>query len=327
MINGVGDGLRVGSGFWVRGINFGSIEISTSDIGFVSDKVNFSALNVKGVLGSLIGGILRELLTQTLSNQISPFSLSSFFGNSCFNQLPNAFMFFNSFNNQLIMVLFINLLMILLQQRNQQANGFLTGNISGRDILGGGSINSDFSNGMLRSFNFGEIMPTVGRSFGMPYVGSLISNSVGVNGVGGFGSGEYSVDLIKKFEGFSPKAYWDYDHYSIGYGTRANSPDEVITEQEAEIRLRKHVEQYVIPGIKNIIGQERWNQLSYNQKSALVSFVYNLGLGQAEPVLILVKKGKIKEAAQKMKKYVYAGGEVLESLVYRRNEEAKLLLS
>lgn len=76
-------------------------------------------------------------------------------------------------------------------------------------------------------------------------------------GVGGFGSGEYSVDLIKKFEGFSPKAYWDYYHYSIGYGTRANSPDEVITQQEAEIRLRKHVEQYVIPGIKNIIEQKR----------------------------------------------------------------------
>jgi hypothetical protein len=58
-----GNGLRVGSGFWVRGINFGSIEISTSDISFVSDKVNFSALNVKGVLGSLIGGILGELLS------------------------------------------------------------------------------------------------------------------------------------------------------------------------------------------------------------------------------------------------------------------------
>ena len=122
-------------------------------------------------------------------------------------------------------------------------------------------------------------MPTVGRSFGMPYVGSLISNSVGVNGVRGFESGEYSVDLIKKFEGFSAKAYWDYDHYSIGYGTRANSPDEVITKEEAEIRLRKHVERYVILGIKNIIRQERWNQLSYNQKSALVSFVYNLELG------------------------------------------------
>ena len=94
---------------------------------------------------------------------------------------------------------------------------------------------------MLSSSNIGEIMPTVGRSFGMPYVGSLISNSVGVNGVGGFGSSEYSVDLIKKFEGFSSKAYWDYDHYSIGYWTRANSPDEVITKEEAEIRLRKHI--------------------------------------------------------------------------------------
>jgi GH24 family phage-related lysozyme (muramidase) len=55
----------------------------------------------------------------------------------------------------------------------------------------------------------------------------------------------------------------------------------------------------VILGIKNIIGQQRWNQLSYNQKSALVSFVYNLGLGRAVPVLILVKKGSLKKQLKK----------------------------
>ena len=140
---------------------------------------------------------------------------------------------------------------------------------------------------------------------------------------------EYNVDLIKRFEGFSAHAYPDGpDRYSIGYGTRANSPDEVITQEEAERRLRKHVEEYVLPGIKNIIGEERWNQLDYNQKSALVSLAYNLGVGGATPILNLVKEGRIQEAAQEMKEYVRdSNGQVLPGLVSRRNEEAKLLLS
>ena len=41
------------------------------------------------------------------------------------------------------------------------------------------------------------------------------------------------VAFIKKQEGFSAKAYWDYKQYSIGYGTKANSSSEVITEAEA----------------------------------------------------------------------------------------------
>jgi hypothetical protein len=42
---------------------------------------------------------------------------------------------------------------------------------------------------------------------------------------------------VKKFEGFLAKAYPDFKQYSSGYGTKANSPTEVITESEAERRL------------------------------------------------------------------------------------------
>jgi len=346
MIDNICFGLRIGGILGVSGINFASVSFlgTLSNVESLSDEVNFNTLNLGGVLGDLIGGILGGLLSQGLSNQISSFSLSAPFGTFPFNQQPNCNLSFSGVNNQLMMILLITLLMILLQQRNQQVNGFLgsfpQGLLSTIPFgfgggLGGGLAGGGFLLGMSSPFNseFGGLVPAgfTSRGFGMPYVGSLgnISNNPTVQGIGGFagGQGEYSVDLIKKFEGFSAHAYWDYQQYSIGYGTKAKSPNEVITQEEAERRLREEVERYVLPGIKNVIGQERWNQLSYNQKSALVSFAYNVGVGGATPVLELVKAGRIQEAAQEMKRYVHAGGKVLQGLVNRRNEEAKLLLS
>jgi len=140
---------------------------------------------------------------------------------------------------------------------------------------------------------------------------------------------EYSLDLIKQFEGFSPRAYPDGpNRHSIGYGTRANSPNEVIDQAEAERRMRDHINNYVLPGIKSIIGEDRWNQLSYSQKSALVSLAYNLGVGGSQKILELVRDGKIEQAAEEMKKYVHdSNGQVLAGLVRRRDEESKWLLN
>lgn len=44
-------------------------------------------------------------------------------------------------------------------------------------------------------------------------------------------------DFVRKQEGFNPKAYWDNKQWSIGYGTRAAGPDEVIDETEGQRRL------------------------------------------------------------------------------------------
>ena len=52
-----------------------------------------------------------------------------------------------------------------------------------------------------------------------------------------------AIDVLKKFEGFHPNRYWDYQHYSIGYGTywKEGMPT-TITESQAEQYLRKTVE-------------------------------------------------------------------------------------
>src|SRR5258708_35030862 len=49
------------------------------------------------------------------------------------------------------------------------------------------------------------------------------------------------VNYIKKAEGFRPNAYWDYKQWSIGFGTKTNSPTEVIDQAEGERRLRIEV--------------------------------------------------------------------------------------
>ena len=47
------------------------------------------------------------------------------------------------------------------------------------------------------------------------------------------------IDVIKDFEGFRSKAYWDNSQWTVGYGTRASGPDVTVTRAEAEKLLRK----------------------------------------------------------------------------------------
>lgn len=83
------------------------------------------------------------------------------------------------------------------------------------------------------------------------------------------------IDLIKGFEKFSPKPYEDYGALSIGYGTRSKhiQPDDTITEPEAEGLLHSHLNNEVIPWIKENVK----TKLKQNQVDALASLVYNVG--------------------------------------------------
>ena len=76
---------------------------------------------------------------------------------------------------------------------------------------------------------------------------------------------------IKKKEGFQPKAYKDHTQYSIGYGTRANHKDEVISQKEANIRLYRHIKTVILPSLNGVTFQ------SIEQVFAAVDFSYNLG--------------------------------------------------
>jgi GH24 family phage-related lysozyme (muramidase) len=125
------------------------------------------------------------------------------------------------------------------------------------------------------------------------------------------------VNFIKKTEGLSLKAYWDYKQYSIGYGTKATSATEVITEAEAVARLTVEIDkaeklaEKVIPAGAPI-----------GVKQALTDLTYNAGSGWEEAGLgAAVKASDWAKAKESILQYNHAGGVVNAGLTARREAE------
>jgi GH24 family phage-related lysozyme (muramidase) len=127
------------------------------------------------------------------------------------------------------------------------------------------------------------------------------------------------VSFIKSKEGLRLKAYEDHGQYSIGYGTKASGPDEVITEAEAERRLLAEIKKrkdYVVNFGKK--HNYDWNEKQIN---ALTSFAYNVGsLDQ----LTANGKRSNEEIARMMPQYNKASGKTIPALAQRRNEEVAM---
>ncbi len=123
-------------------------------------------------------------------------------------------------------------------------------------------------------------------------------------------------DRIKKFEGYTPKAQWDYQQHSVGYGTKAKYPGEVIDKPEAERRFKTEVD-----GARAIVEQVAPNAPP-GWKDALTSLTYNSGGKWARSGLgAAIQKGDYQEAARIYAQYNKAGGKTLPGLVNRRQEE------
>ena len=128
--------------------------------------------------------------------------------------------------------------------------------------------------------------------------------------------------FIRSKEGFSAKAKWDYAQYSNGYGTKALSPTEEITREEAEKRLRAQVQK-----TQDFVSQhldKHGYTYGPNQLEGLASFAYNLGPGGLQQLTGNGTRGW-SEIMAKITAYNQAGGEVKEGLVQRRNEELAML--
>lgn len=131
------------------------------------------------------------------------------------------------------------------------------------------------------------------------------------------------IDLIKKYEGFRAKAYkCPAGKWTIGYGHTLNvKSTDVISLDEAEYFLKKDVE-----FAENEVNRHNLN-INQNQFDALVSFVFNLGVGNFTRSTLLRKiKSNPNDPTirEEFEKWIYADGKVLNGLVRRRKDEADL---
>ena len=134
------------------------------------------------------------------------------------------------------------------------------------------------------------------------------------------------IEFIKAHEGLRLDAYLcPAGVPTIGYGhTHGVKMGDRITEEQAE--------KFLIDDLA--VAETEVNRyglhLTQNQFDALVSFVFNVGVGNFRSSTLL-KRLKANpndpDIANQFKKWVYGNGKVLPGLVRRREDEAKLYFS
>ena len=136
-----------------------------------------------------------------------------------------------------------------------------------------------------------------------------------------------AVDIIKKFEGCELTSYKDSGGiWTIGYGhTLGVIPGMTITQEQAEEYLREDL-QDIEPKVSELIT----TTINNNQYSAILSFVYNVGIGnfKASTLLKVISSTNTDDetaiATQFMRWDHDADGTVLAGLQARRRAEASL---
>ncbi len=130
------------------------------------------------------------------------------------------------------------------------------------------------------------------------------------------------LNLIKRFEGFSPTAYVCPAGYpTIGYGHLVREGEQFtsISVSEAEDLLRKDVA-FAERAVLRLVNVP----LTDGQFDALVSFTFNLGAGalQRSTLRRKVNRQLHKEVPGQLMRWVWAGGRRLNGLIRRRKAEA-----
>ncbi|WP_369602611.1 lysozyme [Hahella sp. SMD15-11] len=133
------------------------------------------------------------------------------------------------------------------------------------------------------------------------------------------------LDLIKRFEGFSPTIYLCPAGYpTIGYGHVVRNDEreqfaDGINEEEAGDLLQRDV-RWAEQGVLRLIDVP----LSDGQFDALVSFTFNLGTGalQRSTLRRKVNREEHEQVPREFMRWVWAGGRKLRGLITRRLHES-----
>ena len=135
-----------------------------------------------------------------------------------------------------------------------------------------------------------------------------------------------AYELIKQFEGLRLKAYLcPAGIWTIGYGhTSGVSPNSFITIQEADEYLHRDVAaiEMQLNKLNLSLRQCQWD--------AIVSFVFNVGIGNVKASTLLAKiriNPDDNSIIDEFLRWVYANGKVMRGLQKRRLAEMKLYFS
>lgn len=141
---------------------------------------------------------------------------------------------------------------------------------------------------------------------------------------------EEGISLIKKYEGCKLTAYkCPAGVWTIGYGNTfyedgsTVKPGDKITQERADQLFRNILEKKFLEPIRKLIVSD----INDNMFSAIVSFTYNVGIGNLKSSTLLKKVNanpNDQTISLEFKKWVKSAGKVLPGLVRRRESESDL---
>lgn len=134
------------------------------------------------------------------------------------------------------------------------------------------------------------------------------------------------VEFIKANEGFTQYAQWDYQQWSIGYGSGCNPADypDGITEEEADALLRAYLVRFV--DVANNFCKKNDMHPDQGQFDCIVSLTYGLGDSWMNTSAYNLPRLMIRgctelELLNVMGDWVNANGSPLDGLIFRRMRE------
>lgn len=134
------------------------------------------------------------------------------------------------------------------------------------------------------------------------------------------------AELIKSFEGLELEAYLcPAGIWTIGYGHTGDvEKGEKITKEKADELLDIDLSVFR-KGVRNLVKVP----LNKNQFGALVSFAYNVGLGnlKSSTLLRMLNAGDYNGAADQLLRWNKSNGKVLRGLARRREAERAVFLT
>lgn len=132
---------------------------------------------------------------------------------------------------------------------------------------------------------------------------------------------ENAKKIIREFEGLKLKAYkCPAGIWTIGYGhTKGVASGQVIDNTAAEQFLDDDAEE-ALQGVRSCVTVD----LTENQEAALVSFVFNLGVGSLRKSTLLKLLNAGQDPSDEFIKWNKASGVVLNGLTRRREAETGL---